>query len=638
MIAQSPAREAPLPPPLEDITTDPAFPDVVNRVEPPPEPVLDVQDIQGNILAGFNKDFQTLMLLRIAGRAAFKRWLAAQVPFVATMAQVHAFNRAFKSARAARKVGTSAFKATWLHIAFSHAGLGRLVNLAAQGDFADESFQKGLLQRSQKDRALGDPVGTGKEGDPVNWVVGGPENEADVILILAADDRCDMLEEVERLGESLGQREFQGAARILFTEEGANLPPPLSGHEHFGFLDGVSQPGVRGRVSNNPHDVLTPRQNPEFRDQPPGTTSDGKGKAAQGKPGQDVLWPGEFVLGYPKQDAGKNPAWDGPNPIPDKSAVDHFAPKWARNGSFLVFRRLRQDVFAFHTFLRMQADDQRQSGVPEPKNATLEREVGASLVGRWPSGAPTERAPGEENRRLADDDCANNHFEFRDETEAIPKSQVKPVGDSSCQDEEFGNAAADPDGSKLPFTGHIRKAYPRDDQAEKAGEPPTAPGGSLNESSTQTHRIIRRGIPFGAVSPSTPETPLDDGMNRGLHFLAYQSSIRDQFEFITRRWVNNRDFKEPFNPSTGPVADPIKQGGGHDPVIGQNDQDANRDRTFALAVTDAQGGRRVARVTTGAVRQAIGRNEWVIPTGGGYFFSPSIAALKWLAGVGPRPR
>ena len=152
-------------------------------------------------------------------------------------------------------------------------------------------------------------------------------------MIVASDDREDMLAEVERIRESL--RNFRkndgthapSGAHVVFKEEGANLPPPLSGHEHFGFLDGVSQPGIRGRISDDPHDVLTVRQNPKDRN--------------QGKPGQDVLWPGEFVFGYAGQDPNK--------PVEEPGAIVDAGPDWARNGSFLVFRRLRQDVFALHS-------------------------------------------------------------------------------------------------------------------------------------------------------------------------------------------------------------------------------------------------------------------------------------------------
>ena len=52
-------REAPFPMPLLCGLDDASHPDVGN------EPVLAVDQIQGNILAGFNKDFQTLIFLHI---------------------------------------------------------------------------------------------------------------------------------------------------------------------------------------------------------------------------------------------------------------------------------------------------------------------------------------------------------------------------------------------------------------------------------------------------------------------------------------------------------------------------------------------------------------------------------------------
>src|SRR5439155_11481556 len=120
----------------------------------------------------------------------------------------------------------------------------------------------------------------------------------------------------------------------------------------------------------------------------------------------------------------------------------------------------------------------------------------------------------------------------------------------------------DPEGLKVPFAGHIRKAYPRNDRSEE--EFP-----DLGEVSTQTHRLLRRGIPFGRQSASTPLQPADDVEDRGLLFLAYQVSIVDQFEFVTRNWVNNADFKH--------------QGAGFDPIIGQNDEKgAGRVRKFRL--------------------------------------------------------
>jgi len=593
-----PAREAPLPEILQAGLDDPSHPDASA------EPVLAIDEIQGNILAGFNKDFQTLIFLHIDRAPDFKRWLAAQVDFVATTAEVLAFNRLFKEIRTRRKVESSTVKATWFNIAFSYQGIRALAGAAEARKFRDHAFKAGLAARSAE---LGDPLKADDlEGSPQNWAVGGPNNPAaDVVLIVASDDRKDMLAEVERLEESLGAHRksdaehASGGAHIIFTEEGANLPAPLGGHEHFGFLDGVSQPGIRGRISDDSHDVLTVRQNPKDRN--------------QGKPGQDLLWPGEFVFGYQGQDSNK--AVEEPGP------VMNAGPRWARNGSFLVIRRLRQDVFALHRFMKAVA---AHFHVPEPEMASGARMIGASLVGRWPSGAPVERVPNDENRALANDDCANNHFEYQEAAEVIAASDRE--SDFDCSDDQFPAPEEDPRGKRLPFTGHIRKAYPRDDLAINNDEDPAAPipcrtaRRDLTESTTQTHRILRRGIPFGPVSPSTPEAPVNDGDVRGLHFLAYQTSIEEQFEFITRCWVNNEDFKEPFG--HGALS------GGHDPLIGQNNAPGeDRKREFTVAFTDSRGRRKNERANTGDFTEH-GQRDWVIPTGGGYFFSPSIDAMR----------
>src|SRR5262249_49802454 len=40
-----------------------------------------------------------------------------------------------------------------------------------------------------------------------------------------------------------------GAIKIIHSEMGTVRPGPQRSHEHFGFLDGVSQPGIRGLTS-----------------------------------------------------------------------------------------------------------------------------------------------------------------------------------------------------------------------------------------------------------------------------------------------------------------------------------------------------------------------------------------------------
>jgi Dyp-type peroxidase family len=571
-------REAGAPLPLSCGLDDPSHPFV------PDEPVLAIHEIQGNILGGFNKDHQTLLCLRIDNAHTFKHWLKQQIPFIATSAEVIAFNRLFKSMRVRRGTERNTIQATWVNIAFSAHGLNALG--ANANTFFDQPFKDGLAARSA---SLGDPTSTSAEGNPAKWKVGGTA-PVDVLVIVASDDRVHLTDEVHRLLSTL-----TGATK-LFEEEGANLTGDLSGHEHCGVLDGVSQPGLRGRLSDDPRDVLTLRQNPDNRE--------------QGKPGQDLLWPGEFVFGYPGQDPTANVEEPGP--------ISSGGPHWSVNGSFLVFRRLRQKVHTFHHFLH---DTAANLGVPAPVGTSAARLIGSRLVGRWPSGAPTLRTPNVENPDLADDDCANNNFEFQAASAPIP-----PTGFASpfdCTDDVFPPSQGDQYGVRCPFTGHIRKTYPRDDTSNHPTALPDPSGCSsrldLDEEHTQTHRLLRRGIPFGKQSTSTPEVPHDDGRTRGLHFLAYQTSIEQQFEFVTRCWVNNPDFKEPFGTAAD---DPITRGG-YDPIIGQNNRPGeHRRREFTVTYT-AGGMEQHARVST--------TSDWVIPTGGGYYFAPSISALGMLA-------
>ena len=568
-------REAPAPDPLEGQQTNEFF-----YVPVPNEPILNVNNIQGNILGGFNKDYQALLFLEIENPNAFKQWLELQIDFIATASEVIAFNRLFKSSRKRRgREGTA--KATWVNIAFSFEGLKKLTNDA--DSFTDKSFKAGLAAKAPE---LNDPVD--ENGKPIGWFVGGPDNgKTDVIFIIASDERADLLEEVSRILESVvaftdgkGNAKSSGA-RITFFEEGANLPPPLSGHEHFGNLDGISQPGIRGRVSNNPKDLLTPRQNSE--------------NPNQGKPGQDLLWPGEFVFGYEGQDNDAKTLEDS------KGEVVSAGLHWANDGSYLVFRRLRQDVYKFHKFLNDTAADLD----------TDPRKVSAKLIGRWPSGAPTVRTPEKDAPSLGDNDDANNDFEFN--------------GDDPPENHFFKNdvvpPSADATGLRCPFIAHTRKTYPRNDKTPGGGGPGPEEI-DRSEVTTQTHRLLRRGIPYGPVSPSTPNNPQQDPnfVDRGLHFLAYQTSIEDQFEFVTKLWVNNPDFSEPA--ATNHKIDgklPL----GHDPIIGQsenNKPNGDRTRKFFIHLEDDQDKPQTKELTA--------PEDWVIPTGGGYFFAPSISALK----------
>ncbi|WP_158501962.1 Dyp-type peroxidase [Vitiosangium sp. GDMCC 1.1324] len=657
--AVEPVREAPFPEPIFDEDDDPSFPDASK------EPVLHVGNIQGNILGGFNKDHQAFVFLTLKRNdhpgatadqefptvKAFKAWLRETIPLIATTAEVVAFNRLFKAMRSRQQQDPIGLKSTWINLAFTARGLEVLKKFDPTLDlnFTDPAFTQGMASRS-KQGILGDPSGDDQktaEGHPDNWVLGGTQEELHLVVIIASDDAGEVKEKqgsaLFRLlrgeGGRPGLRDF-GKVKVQL---GHNLPAKkkLAGHEHFGFLDGISQPGVRGRLTSDPHDVLTPRQNPKNRE--------------QGKPGSELIWPGEFVFGY----EGGLPNTDGVKTFEDPGPVAKAGPDWADDGAYLLIRRLRQNVGLFHKFLKQVAQT-FQVPTPPPQTVTpppgvpvgdsAADLVGSRFVGRWRSGAPIRRTRNpdptkndRDNPSMAIDDSANNNFEYQEDSPALLPSDPHGPFDSTDEDPRhpgtlFPPALADTPGRNCPFTAHIRKVYPRDD--ESTSVPPNIPPTLLNETTTQTHRMLRRGIPYGPASDSTPNNPkpdshdrrpsrtggLEDG--RGLIFVAYETSLVDQFEFVTRAWVNNPNFKESSQPPDA------TQPGGHDPIIGQNNNPnaqgaRDRIREFNLTFVDNQGNPKLQRVSTNMMDPA--ERDWVIPTGGEFFFAPSISALEMLA-------
>jgi Dyp-type peroxidase family len=492
------------------------------------DPEIDLAEIQGNVLAGFNKDHQRLLFFRLGDTASARAWLATIVDETATTEEVLAFNDLFRRARARRGAEISMPQSSWLNIAFTHAGLAALgVPETVLAMFPD-AFRQGMAARAQ---LLGDV----DQSEPARWV--GPFATSGVhgLLLLAADAPST----VDRLASAHAQRMAAHGVRVVFDDTG-RVRADQPGHEHFGFKDGVSQPGIRG---------VTRRQNPDDAD--------------QGVPGQDLLWPGEFVLGYPTQIATPDPGdKDGANH--DPGPISRSGPAWTTDGSYLVFRRLRQDVAGFRRFV---------AGAAAGQGVSTER-LGAKLVGRYPSGAPLER------------------------TEDAPKSSDPSKADPSRNDptildpkriNDFEFAPDDSAGKLVPRAAHIRKAYPRNEKTPTGGE-----------ADTQTHRILRRGIPYGESfrEGAPPGSAAAADADRGLLFLAYQASLERQFEFVISQWFNKPDHPE--------------RGDGHDPILSQ----AVRTKQFTLP-----GGNPVHLTV----------QRFVFTTGGAYLFQPSVSALRRLS-------
>ncbi len=68
------------------------------------------------------------------------------------------------------------------------------------------------------------------------------------------------------------------------------------------------------------------------------------------------------------------------------------------NGSYLVFRQLRQDVPAFWKFI-----DEQTKRIPGARIRTRTVRLASKMIGRWPSGTPLVKAPNVDDPALCDD-------------------------------------------------------------------------------------------------------------------------------------------------------------------------------------------------------------------------------------------
>ncbi|POZ61053.1 Dyp-type peroxidase [Chromobacterium alticapitis] len=520
----------------------------------PFEPILDGAEIQGDILAGFRKDHVRLLFISVTDVAvpAFKAWIRAIAPKLAYLDAVADFNRKFSTARRASADGRDPpMSVTWMNLAISGQGAKRLLS-QDQWSQLDITFLNGPTEDAT---LVGEPD-AGSPGGSRSWLVGAPNQGHDALLIIAGDERAEVDNTAAAHKDELLQLVANVAAVTVRLESG-DIRSAQKGHEHFGFKDGISQPGVRGRIGTATGPYVTPRvldsQDPWY--------------ALYAAPGQPLCYPGEFVLGYPRKHEGS----DDPN----DTVVDPTTPL-TKHGSYLVYRRLRQDVPGFIAAAETMAAQLSQNPSFGPRTTAF---AAACLVGRWPSGAPVMRTPLADNQKLGDDSYASNNFQFV-QASHVPKYSAG----SEIPPDDFPQARDDTLGSTCPFSAHIRKVNPRDQTTDQG--PATR---------TLEHRILRRGIPYGV--DYDPTKPGSDKEERGLQFLCYQSSIQRGFQFLMNQWANSADF-------------PL--GRGYDIVIGQRGEASRSVTVLApdnspVSVTFPQ--------------------RYVVTTGAAYLFSPSKTAL-----------
>ena len=255
-----------------------------------------------------------------------------------------------------------------------------------------------------------------------------------------------------------------------------------------------------------------------------------------------------------------------------------------RNGTYLVFRQLAQDVRGFWQFMDQQANSDPQA----------RQKLAEAFVGRKQDGQPLVELNDQPIEGIDKKDAAENQFTFD----------------------------SDRPGLRCPLGAHIRRANPRTTDLPGAannvfsrlkhtlGFGETLYGEDVI-ASTRFHRLLRRGREYGpalsideALKPALPD---DD--DRGIHFISLGANISRQFEFVQSAWLMSSKFAG----LTG-ESDPLL--GNREPIPG-----CPVTSSFSLAQTDA------------AKRHINSVPQFITVRGGAYFFMPGIRALRFISGV-----
>jgi Dyp-type peroxidase family len=326
-------------------------------------------DVQSHVLLGFKNKRQSLLFFRITDVAKFKHklgWFEALITW--TDAEL-------------KRRETDDFHGSIGMLAFAFRGLSRLLPdadlawLRQPRTAAVTTYGSSGAAFAEDCYARANAVLLDTREELAGWVVGAPSNAPDGVLLLTDPTSTRGGSGETRLDEVT--RELADCADLFHPEHGYRLLD-RDGHtrEHFGFRDGVSPQFVE--VTDSDGSSLKPN-----------AVTDGR----QQFPGETLLF---------SKDAGSSEP-------PAKRM-----PEWLYASSFLVFRRLKQDVAGFHDTIAAAA---KRTGRPVANIAM--RVLGRSVQGGSPMAPPIE--------------IPNDHFDY----------------------------SSDPNGTECPFSAHARRANPR---------------------------------------------------------------------------------------------------------------------------------------------------------------------------------
>jgi Dyp-type peroxidase family len=384
---------------------------------------LNETDIQGFVLRGYNLPVARYLFLQFESAERARGLIARLLREVTT-------GQRWDGAKPQSTV----------NIAFTHRGLEHLELPDATLLSFPVEFQQGMKHRAE---ILGD-AGV---NSPEHWEELWREDRVHAWLGInglsqeALDARCSALLSV--------LEETRGASVVGSQDAAAQMVKgePTT-KEHFGYTDGFGNPDYLGV---------------ERSSQP------GQGKlAANGR--WEPLATGELLLGY-ADEAGELPV----------APVPHLL---ASNGTFMVYRKLHQNLATFRNYLDQQSTNY----------AGGKEKLAAKFIGRWRDGTPLELSPANPDPSIVQDPARNTNFTY----------------------------GADDEGTRCPMGAHIRRVNPRD-------------AFGFNGRLVNRRRITRRGLPYGRFAAEGE--PVSDTEERGVIFMALNASLSRQFEFVQQQWI-----------------------------------------------------------------------------------------------------
>lgn len=341
------------------------------------------------------------------------------------------------------------------------------------------------------------------------------------------------------------------SALLRTTDDGTVAPTPV---EHFGFMDAIGDA------------VFDGQHPPELMEQ---------AMVGQGKLMPDDTWQplavGEFLLGYPDES--------------QEIAGAAMPLDFSRNGTFVAYRKMHQNVAAFRAYIDRAAEAfAAVMGMPQEEACQT---LKAKMAGRWTDGVPLM--------------AAGTYAEWQDfrrrraEAERMGDTATLAALNRALVDFNFRN---DPLGARCPLNSHLRRSNTRDmlDPLINSKDPKQRNGSVLNN----RRRILRRGLPYGAAESGAA----GDGEEHGIVMLATCASLFRQFEFVQQQWMQ---YGLDFN-----------SGNDTCPIIGNHEDDAK----FVIATGPASG-------KPPFICDRL--PQFVETRGGDYFFVPSMTALRMIA-------